>query len=304
MMSGNKINIAFTSVARPFQTIGYYLELFKLHLCLYIGFSAVFGFVAAQGTLSLNALAVGGLIFVLACGSAVLNNIQDKEFDRYFKRTHNRSLPAGKVPVAHALIISCVMIASGLTGLWAAAGFFSFFLGVFTVLCYNALYTPMKKKTLLAILPGALCGMLAPMIGWTAAKGSFTDPAILVIMTVFGLWQVPHFFIIVLKTRDRMVHQINTHRFPSFLKVFSTREIKLQILIWTSLYTLAMLLFLQHGAIGHDALFKTLFLNAVTSWVLIVWVVFKKKSPITTAFAGINLSMLVFMGAGICDKLF
>ncbi len=302
-MNGNKTNLVLSSRLRPFQVLGYYLELLKLHLCLYIGCSAIFGFVASSGALSIKSMIIGFLICELACGSAVLNNIQDREFDQYFKRTHHRSLPAGKVPIAHAAILSGAMIFTGLTGLWTVAGVYPFFWGVVTVICYNLLYTPMKKRTLLAILPGALCGMLAPMIGWTAAGGSSTDLIILAIMMVFGLWQMPHFFIIVLKTRDLMVHKANTQMFPSLLKIFSTQELKLQIMIWTSLYALSMLLFLQHGGIDHDICFKMLFLNAVVSWFIILWVIFKKGSPITTAFAGINLSILIFMGTGICDKL-
>jgi len=279
------------------------MELFKLHLCLYIGFSSILGHVAAGGSFSVKSLMVGGLIFVLACGSAVLNNIQDKEFDRYFKRTQTRSLPAGKMPVVTAAVIAGLMIVSGLSGMWLVGGGSLVFLGILSVISYNGLYTPLKKRTLLAIIPGAWCGMLVPMMGWTAADGSFKDPVIWVIMVVFGLWQMAHFFIIILKTRDRMIYQVKLPVFPSFLKFFSNREIRLQIMIWTSLYTLAMLLFLQQGVIGSAIFSITLFVNAFVNWLLLFWVVFMKKLSITTAFVGINLSILFFMGIGICDKI-
>lgn len=302
-MNGSKITFLQGFVFEHFQPLRHYLEMFKIHLCLYIGLSAVFGHVMAHKGFSLDSFLLGFLVFILACGSAVLNNIQDRDYDCFFPRTCNRSLPKKRVSIFHAKIIAMLMIGCGLSGLLFAKGFFLLFWGVLAVICYNGLYTPLKKRSLLAIVPGSLSGMLPPLMGWTAAGGSMSDFNILVIMSVFGLWQIPHFFIILLKTRKIPSGMLVLNRFPCFTKRFSENEIKLQILIWTSLYSLAILLFLINGFIENHLLSTIGGLNAVGIIFLVSTLIFKrKKQNIIFAFAAVNLSMLFFMGVGICDK--
>ncbi len=282
----------------------HYLELLKPHLCLYIGLSAVFGHVMAQQSFSPQSLLLGVLVFVLACGSAVLNNIQDRKYDTFFPRTAGRSLPQKKASLSHAGLICLVMIGSGLSGLWFFMGNAPFFWGAVAVFAYNGVYTPLKKKSLVAILPGSICGMLPPLIGWTATGYPplpFTD--ILAIMAVFGLWQIPHFFIILLKTEKSGPKTKNQPQFPSFIHTFSKNEIKVQVLIWTSLYSLGMLLLLVNGSIHTPLLAGLTGANALLITLAMSVMVFRDRSW-NQVFAAINLSVLCFMGAGIFDKCF
>jgi protoheme IX farnesyltransferase len=301
-MSGNKTALLQAAVSGSAPAIKHYLELFKLHLCLYIGLSAIFGHVMACRSFSFDSFLVGVLVLVLACGSAVLNNIQDRTYDRFFPRTHHRSLPQKKVPIFHAAGIAMLMIGCGLLGLLFFTGLFSFFWGAMAVISYNGLYTPLKKQSLLAIVPGTLCGMLPLLIGWTAAGKPLSDPHILMIMTVMGLWQIPHFFIILLKTKPYPAGTAGSNRFPCFTKIFSQNEIKLQILIWTSLYSLAILLFLMNEAIENPLLSNLSGLNAgLIPFLVSILLINAGKWNLPFAFAAINLSMLFFLGAGICD---
>lgn len=304
-MNGNKIALSPAAVTGFSRVLKPYLEMVKLHLCLYIGLSAIFGHVMACQRFSFDSLLLGFFVFFLACGSAVLNNIQDRNYDCFFPRTCNRSLPQKKIPVLNAAIFAMALMVFGLSGVLLATGFFPFFWGVMALACYNGLYTPVKKRSLLAIVPGCLSGMLPPLIGWTATGSTLSDPHILMIMTIFGLWQIPHFFIILLKTRPYPSNSPGSKPFPSFTTLFSLDEIKLQILIWTSLYSLAILLFLLNGYIKTAWLSTLAGANAATLALLISVIVFKdKKWKISFAFAAINLSMLLFMGTGICDKIF
>ena len=198
-MNGSKMIFSQIIATGNFPRLKYYLEMFKIYLCLYIGLSAVFGYQMASHGFFADSFLLGFFVFILACGSAVLNNIQDREYDLYFLRTSNRSLPRKKLPVFHAEIIAILMIVNGLAGLLFFKGFAPFFWGVMTVIAYNGFYTPLKKRSLLAIIPGSLTGMLPPLIGWTAAGKAVADPDIWIIMIVFGLWQIPHFFLILLK---------------------------------------------------------------------------------------------------------
>ncbi|MBT6338348.1 MAG: UbiA family prenyltransferase [Desulfobacula sp.] len=304
-MNGNKISFSHARAPGFSYALKYYLSMFKLQLCIYISLSAILGHVMAGQRFSSASLLLGFFVMVLAFGSAVLNNVQDRAYDRFFQRTCYRSLPKKRVPVFHAKVIAVIMIGFGLSGLMFAKGFYPFVWGAVAVLCYNGLYTPLKKISLLAIIPGSLSGMLPPLIGWTAAGKSTLDFHILILMSIFGLWQIPHFFIILLKTRQTQTGTASLKRFPCFTSFFPQDEIKLQILIWTSLYSLAILLFLMNGSIKNPVLSSISGLNAVGVIFFISTIMLNQQAKtISIAFAAINLSMLLFMGAGICDKCF
>ncbi len=303
-MNGNKIILRPGAVFGTFPWLKDYLEMFKLHLCLYISLSSVLGHVAARNEFSVSALVLGGIVLVLALGSAVLNNIQDRYYDLEFPRTVNRSLPQKRVPVLHASVISACMIFTGLAGLYCIAGRPCVIAGFAAVAAYNGLYTPLKKKTLMAIIPGAVSGMLPVLIGWTAAGGSVFNSEITMIMGVLGLWQIPHFFIILLKTRGcRQIHPA-ARRFPCFTRYFSLQQIQHQVLIWTSLYSLAIFLLLLNGFIDHLWIAGLCAFNAlgILLPMTALWLM-AERFKLSYAFTAINLSMFGFFAAGICDKI-
>lgn len=141
-------------------------------------------------------------VLLLAAGSTALNQLQERRTDALMERTRNRPLPAGRMRPATALFLAVALTLAGagalsLTGSAAATA-----LGAFSVLWYNGVYTPLKKRTPFALLPGALCGALPPTIGWTAAGGSAGDPRIVLLATLFFLWQIPHFWRLALRWRD------------------------------------------------------------------------------------------------------
>ena len=304
-MNGNKTALLQGMGTGFFYALKNDVELLKLHLCIYVSLSAVFGFVMAQQMFSRNALLLGGAVLILSCGAAVLNNIQDREYDSFFPRTQDRSLPQKRVTVHHAAGLALLLIGCGLSGVLAMAGPIPFFWSCLSVLSYNGLYTPLKKRSLLAIIPGSVSGMLPPLIGWTTAGKPLYDPILLMILSIFGLWQIPHFFIILLKIRPKHTQVAGVKKYPCFTHFFSENEIKLQILIWTSLYSLALLLFLMNVTMRNQFLLGLSGFNAVIITFLVSVLLLKPgKWNIGLAFAGINLSMLFFMAAGICDSFF
>ncbi len=280
-----------------------YFELFKFNLCAYISLSAIFGHVMAQQSFSAESFYVGFFVLILASGSAILNNIQDREYDLFFFRTRNRALPQKKVPIFHAFCLCFFMMGAGLSGLAIIQGLWPFALGGLAVIFYNGLYTPIKKNSLLAIVPGSVTGMLPPLIGWSCVGKSLMVKEILLIMGIFGLWQVAHFFIILLKAKKDIASIDGNKIFPCFTKLFSKNEIKLQVLIWTSLYSLAIILFLITGPITNTVLSFFIGINAIMILLILIAVMIQqKKNNSIYAFMSINLSMLFFMAAGIGDK--
>lgn len=289
--------------AKGLSRVKDYLEMFKIHLCIYISLSGVTGHVMALGRFSAQALISGGLLLFLAMGSAILNNIQDREYDKSFFRTCFRCLPQEKVSLNHAWFMAATMILIGLSGLLYLASWSGFLSGLVAVLMYNGLYTPLKKRTLAAIVPGTISGMLPVLIGWTATGQSLSNPILINLMVILGLWQIPHFFIILLKNSRGKRLKSSGEEFPCFTAVFSRQDMHIQVLIWTSLYSLAVLLFLVAGTIDKLWVAAVISLNALAVLIPVsVLVILPHRFNLSFAFAAINLSMLLFLGAGICDK--
>ncbi len=292
-------------LVHPAGRVKIFTELTKAHLTFYIALSAVFGHVISTQDPGKDTLVLGTAVWLLAAGAAVLNNIQDRIYDAYFVRTYHRSLPQKKITAKTAGFIAAGFILSGLGIL-----FLHFHkplplvLGILSLVCYNGLYTPLKKKTCLAVLPGIVCGMLPPAIGWTAgsmASSYIGFHTLFVLMLVTGIWQVPHFM--VLASRHTPVSPDPVPFFtPPFVWTIAERNI--QILIWTSLYSLSVFLFIIKGGIAGYAF--SVALAGMALALPVGMAAFFKRCPVPktgSGFYAINLSMLFFMALGILDHL-
>ena len=83
-------------------------------------------------------------------------------YDRFFSRTCRRSLVLKKVPLYHALILSFILIVAGLIGLWWIGGAVPALIGILGLFVYNLIYTPLKKRSLLAVFPERCAAWLRP----------------------------------------------------------------------------------------------------------------------------------------------
>ena len=70
-------------------------------------------------------------------------------------------------------------------------------LALFALVSYTLVYTPLKRRTPLALVIGAVPGAVPPLLGWTAASGSLELPGI-VLFGILLVWQIPHFIAIAL----------------------------------------------------------------------------------------------------------
>jgi protoheme IX farnesyltransferase len=180
-----------------------YIALTKPRLnVLVVATSAAGYYLGARGVpdgVSLAA-AVAGTALV-AGGAAVLNQVYERDTDALMRRTRTRPLPDGRVSPGDARRFGLAMGAAGLALLAARANLLAAGLAVATLLIYLIVYTPMKRRTPLATLVGAVPGALPPLIGWTASHGSVSLGGFALFAIVF-LWQVPHFMAIAWLYRD------------------------------------------------------------------------------------------------------
>jgi protoheme IX farnesyltransferase len=136
-----------------------------------------------------------------AAGASVLNQYVERGFDALMPRTRNRPLPGGRVAPLEALVLGVGLAAGGVFYLSAFVNALTATLGVVTVATYVFLYTPLKRRTSLCTVVGAVPGAIPPMMGWAAATDALPAEA----WALFGIlffWQMPHFLAIAILYRD------------------------------------------------------------------------------------------------------
>ena len=132
---------------------------------------------------------------LVASGAATLNQFIERRFDAQMRRTVRRPLVSGRIEPFHALWLGIALSLSGIFYLALSVNFLASLLAVLTLFGYLFLYTPLKRRTPLCTLIGALPGAVPPLIGWVAARGRLDPKAWVLYATVF-LWQFPHFMAI------------------------------------------------------------------------------------------------------------
>jgi protoheme IX farnesyltransferase len=134
-------------------------------------------------------------IAVVTCGSSALNQALERTTDRLMRRTLNRPMAAGRIGLAHGVIVGLVTIFAGSLFLAWAANPLTGVLTLLTAVAYVAIYTPLKRFTTVHTFIGAFPGALPPLIGWTAIRGVIEWPAVALFAILF-VWQFPHFMAI------------------------------------------------------------------------------------------------------------
>jgi heme o synthase len=138
---------------------------------------------------------------LVASGASTLNQYVERRFDAQMRRTTRRPLASGRLEPSTVLWFGIVLSFAGGIYLAVAVNALASLLAVFTLLTYLALYTPLKRKTPLCTVVGALPGAMPPLIGWAAASGTLSFEAF-VLWAVLFLWQFPHFMAIAWMYRE------------------------------------------------------------------------------------------------------
>jgi protoheme IX farnesyltransferase len=193
---------ALRTDARP-SALADYVALTKPRLnFLVVATSAAGYYLGSSGGVdaALMAAAVAGTALV-AGGAAVLNQVYERDTDALMRRTRRRPLPDGRVAPADAGAYGLALSIAGLALLAVRANLVAAGLALVTLIVYLFVYTPLKRRSSLATLVGAVPGALPALIGWTASHGSIARGGAALFAIVF-LWQVPHFMAISWLYRD------------------------------------------------------------------------------------------------------
>lgn len=181
------------------KNIGPAMELAKIRLGLFIALSALSGYMIHKPVPSFHGFCIAFAVFILSCGCGSLNNLQDRKKDRLSQRTCGRALPEKRLNPGYACIQALLLISAGLGMLnHLSTGAVTVILGCLSIILYNGLYTPLKSISLFALVPGIMCGMAAPLIGWAGADGGVPDLRLWSIMVIIALWQLPHLGLLLL----------------------------------------------------------------------------------------------------------
>ncbi len=129
---------------------------------------------------------------LLASGTSALNQWYEVESDAKMRRTRMRPIPAGRIKPSHGFVFGVLLSAAGFAELYYGTNRLAAALGLFTLLSYLLLYTPLKRRSPACTVVGAVPGAMPPLIGYAAARGILAAPALALFLILF-VWQFPHF---------------------------------------------------------------------------------------------------------------
>jgi len=229
-----------SSVAgHPWCTVTARLRLAKAPLCLLLGFAVFFGALLADPDPSLSSILVALAVTVVAAGAASLNSLQERNLDAKMERTRNRPIPTGSLTVRQATWQAAGLFIFGMLFLLKASTLAPTILTLCGVVLYNGVYTPLKRTTILAIIPGAVCGAIPAYVGWLDGGGPWLSFPVLLLFALFFLWQIPHFWLILLgHSRDYAAGDM-----PNLLNLVSESRLRRFFITWIGALAIVMVLF-------------------------------------------------------------
>jgi len=176
----------------------------KVRLNALVVITAVGGYyLAAPDGVSPLAIVIAGVgTALVAMGAAALNQVSEREIDRHMERTRLRPLPEGRMSTTEGIATGVALAAFGIVLLWIGANGLAAAIAFATLAIYIWIYTPLKRRSSLATIVGAVPGALPPLIGWAAARGSIAGVAPWTLFLLMFLWQLPHFLAISWMCRD------------------------------------------------------------------------------------------------------
>jgi protoheme IX farnesyltransferase len=260
--------LAFRGGTAPVGAWRDYVTLTKPRIMSLLLLTGVCGmFVGAQGVPPLGDLAVLVVGLALACGGAsALNHVLDRDIDSLMgERTRARPVTAGRVLPSYALEFGLVLSALSFVLLAGLVNLLTATLALVGNLFYVLVYTRwLKRTTPQNIVIGGGAGAVPPLVGWAAATGNLTLPAISLFLIVF-FWTPPHFWALALLIERNYA----AAGIPMLPVVRGERETVKQIVLYSSVMVGVTAVPFVWGTLGIAYLVAALVLGTAFVWLAI-----------------------------------
>lgn len=274
----------------------------KVKITFFVAFSSALGYILSGGNINFNFIFAVLGVFILSTGASAFNQWQEYKQDSLMNRTKSRPIPKKSITPKTGFIIALALSLAGLGILSFTGNYYCFLLGLFAIFWYNLVYTPLKMKTSFAIIPGALVGSIPPVIGWIAGGGSLFDPQNLVLALFFFIWQMPHFWLLLMVYEN----EYKQAGFPVLTQIFNITQLRRLTYIWiVGLVVSCMLIPLFNT--GSNNLLTGILL--FTAGLILLWrtknllSIFYQNKSLKFAFIDINVYVLAVAILLSVDKL-
>ena len=173
-----KINF-YGTILKSASIFSDYLSLMKPRLAMLNVIAATSGILMTRklGNFSYHLESIF-YISTLIAGAAALNCVWEADGDKLMERTKDMAIATCRISIAACLFFGLLLTVIGLVGLYLRVNLLTFVLGVVSVISYVLVYTPLKRKTYLAVYAGAIPGALPPVLGYTSITNSLDLTAI------------------------------------------------------------------------------------------------------------------------------
>jgi len=264
----------------------------KFILSFAVSLSALFAYIMAKGEIGLDMFLATFSVLLVAMGVSTLNQVQEYKEDSKMERTKNRPIAAGRMSPRTGYIISAVLILLSIVLIYNLLGLTGVNFFMFAFIWYNAMYTPLKKKSALAVVPGAILGVIPPAIGWMVAGESLVTLEFMALGLYFFIWQVPHFWLLVMLFHG----DYKDGGYPTAMRLFGQASLQRLTFVW--------LIFTIQAGVFLVSVFEPYMTTLVLSVLVGIWAfissleLLKEKFQLTNArsvFWKINAAFLAII---------
>jgi protoheme IX farnesyltransferase len=200
----------------------------KFVLSFAVSLSALFAYIMAKGEIGFDMILATFSVLLVAMGVSTLNQVQEYREDSKMERTKNRPIAAGRMSPRTGYMISAGLILVSLALIYSLLGLTGVNFFMFAFIWYNAMYTPLKKKSALAVVPGAILGVIPPAIGWLVAGESLLTLEFMALAVYYFIWQVPHFWLLVMLFHG----DYKDGGYPTAMRLFGQASLQRLTFVW------------------------------------------------------------------------
>ena len=290
------------TLSKPQATIKDYISFTKAILSAAVGIPGVFVYLLGSKEIHPDLWIGFFAIFLLALGVCALNQFQERHLDALMPRTQNRPLVTGRISENEAITIIIGLIGLSMISIYTVLSLSGVGIFALVILLYNGIYTPMKKINPYAVFPGALLGVIPPVIMWLIAGNDLLNPAFLSLAWFYFIWQMPHFWLLVL-----VYHKdYKEAGFPTMIDVLGGEGLSRITYIWILFTIISALMTVsffmpQNSLILGLVLFHSIFM-LYKGMVLLYKDTWKNKRLYRKTFMQLNLYTLMVIGLLVIDK--